>query len=557
MNYDQLCYQDVLNGIQDMVFVMRVSDDLEYFYYEFVNKRAMLMTGYKSDVIGQEIANVNSHNLTKFLYEKYREVVKGRKPLTYEDNFHSNNREEKISENTLTPLIVDDKVVRVVTVTRDITQLKRAELNRERSDEKLKISRQRYKSLFEHNPDAILHLDLNGKLMRENHVFKHLTGKKPGSLKGISMLKLIAEKDKDKVKQAFAEAIRGKPTYFETILSTAYVKEAFLQVKLAPIILKDTINGVYAIIKDMTTEHRAKENLIESEEKFRLITENSYDLITLVNKCGKIIYASPSHTFVLGFPSQAFIGKSLLHLVHKADEPLVEKALAESIKDKFSFSIEFRVMNSEKEWLWFELNGQPVFSQNGELKHMVAVGRDITVRKRYEDSLKRLAYRDFLTNLPNRRLFQDHLYKLLASYERNEKEFAVMILDLDDFKKINDEMGHDAGDEVIVEFGRRLQFSTREMDIVARMGGDEFLILLTEIEADKNVVHVVERIESEISKPWEVAGRMFHMSSSIGVVIPKCKGFTVEGLIKQADLALYQAKNTGKNKSIITVCNSK
>lgn len=557
MNYDQICYQDVLDGIQDMVFVMRVSEDLEYFYYEFVNEQAMVITGYKPDVIGQEIARVNSPDLTKFLHEKYREVVKGREPLTYEDNFHSNNREEKISKNTLTPLFIDGKVIRVVTVTRDITELKRAELDRNRSDEKLKVSRQRYKSLFEHNSDAILHLDLYGKLIRENRTFEKLTGRKPRSLNGLSMLELIRDKDKERVKQAFDEASRGRPTYFETTVTTAYENEAYLQVKLAPIILKDNISGVYAIIKDVTTEHNAKENLIESEEKFRLITENAYDLIRLVNKFGKIIYASPSHTYVLGFPTKDFIGKPLLSLVHKDDHPIVEKIIEESIKNKKSFSTEFRLMNSEKEWLWFELNGQPVFSQNGELKHMVTVGRDITVRKCYEDSLKTLAYRDFLTNLPNRRLFQDHLNKLLASFERNEKEFAVMILDLDDFKKINDEMGHDAGDEVLVEFGRRLQQSTREMDTVARMGGDEFIILLTEIEADENVAHVVERIESKISKPWEVAGNVFHMSSSIGVVIPKCKGFTVEGLIKQADMALYQAKKTGKNKSIITVCNSK
>lgn len=557
MNYEQLCYQDVLDGIQDMVFVMRVSEDLEYFYYEFVNKRAMVMTGYKSDVIGQEIASVNSTKLTDNLHKKYREVVKKRKTLTYEDNFHSNNREEKISENTLTPIFVDGKVVGVVTVTRDITQLKRAELARNRSDEKLKVSRQRYKSLFEHNSDAILHLDLYGKLIKENHAFEKLTGKKPKSLNGVSMLELIRDKDKEIVKKAFDKASKnGRPTYFETTVTTDYENEAYLQVKLAPIILKDNINGVYAIIKDMTTEHKTKENLIESEEKFRLITENSYDLITLVNKCGNIIYASPSHTIVFGFPTEEFIGKSLLYLVHKDDYSLVEKEIAESIEHKNSFLIEFRVRNSEKELLWFELNGQPVFLPNGELKHIVTVGRDITVRKRYEESLKSLAYHDFLTNLPNRRLFQDHLKKLLASFERNEKEFAVMILDLDDFKKINDKMGHDAGDEVLVEFGCRLQQSIREMDIVARMGGDEFIILLTEVETDENVEHVVERIESEISKPWEVAGKKFHMSSSIGVVIPKCKGFTVEGLIKEADVALYQAKNTGKSKCIITVCNS-
>lgn len=554
MNNDELCYQTVLDGIQDMVFIMRVSEDLQFFYYEFVNKQAMDITGYKSDVIGKEIASVNIPTIAASLHEKYREVVKKRRPLIYEDNFHSNDRAEKISENTLTPLFEGDKVVRVVTLTRDITQLKQAESERERSEKKLKISQQRYKSLFEHNPDAILHLDLNGELIRENKAFKVLIGKNKRNLKGISILNLI--EDKDKLKQAFEQAVLGKPTYFETTLTTDNLKEVFLQVKLAPIILKEDINGVYAIMKDMTTEHKAKENLIESESKFRLITENSYDLITLVNKWGDIIYASPSHTYVLGYPIKDFIGQPLMDLVYKSDHSLVEQALAQSIEDKFSFTIEFRIMNSAKELLWFELNGQPVYTQSGEFKHMVTVGRDITIRKRYEERLKALAYRDFLTDLPNRRFVQDHLKKSLALFDRNEKAFAVMMLDLDDFKGINDRMGHDVGDEVIIEFGRRLQNSVREIDTVARLGGDEFVILLTEVESEENVEQVVERIEREISSPWEISGYHFQLTSSIGVVIPKCKGFKSERLMKEADRALYQAKNTGKNKTIINVCNA-
>ena len=554
MGKDQLGYQFVLDAMQDMVFVMRVSEDRQYFYYEFINKKALEILGLTSDIVGQEIANINPSPVTAVLHEKYREVIKGRDPLTYQDIFHAYDTNRVVSETTLTPLWVDDKVTKVVAVTRDITQLKEAELKRKSSEQKLKISRQRYKSLFQHNSDGILRLDLNGRLIRENNAFEKLTGRKAAFVRGISILDLVNEKDKRKVKTAFLQAIKGKPTYFETQIFTYFLKDAFLQVKLAPIILNKEIQGVYAIIKNTTSEHKMKQNLIESEAKFRLITENSYDLISLVDEARNLIYVSPSYGYVLGYPTDNITGESLLLFVHNDDHPLVNKAIAQSIDAKIPFTIEIRIKTSEKVWLWFELNGQPVFSENGQLKHMVTVGRDITVRKRYEERLKTLAYHDYLTGLPNRRLFQDYLNKVLAAFDRSEVPFAVMMLDLDNFKRINDQMGHDIGDEVIKEFGRRLQLTIREMDMVARMGGDEFVILLSEVESRQNVDQVVERIESSISDTWEIGEYNFQLTSSIGVVMPTCKGFTVKALIKHADKALYEAKNKGKNRSVITIC---
>ncbi|GGM26064.1 hypothetical protein GCM10011351_09640 [Paraliobacillus quinghaiensis] len=554
MEKAELYYQSVIDGMQDMVFVMRVSNDGQYFYYEYINKKAIEVLGLTTEIVGEELASVNPTHVTSVLYDKYREVVVSEKPLTYQDTFHRYENEQMVSETTLTPLWDNNVINKIVAVTRDITKLKIAEWEREHLEEKMKISRRRYKSLFIHNPEAIFHIGLKGNLIRDNNALEKLTGIKANFIKGISILDIIPEQDKGKVKKAFYQAIQGKPAYFNTVINTYFLKDAFLQVKLAPVILNRSVQGVYAIIKDMTVENKVKQKLIENEEKFRLITEYSYDLIALIDRSADIIYASPSHAYVLGFPTEDFIGKSLLDLVHEDDHSLLRQAIVDSIEDEFAFTIEYRIRDSQNEWYWFELNGQPVFKKNGQFQHMVTVGRDITVRKRYEERLKNYAYHDYLTNLPNRRLFQDHLTKMLALFERNEKAFAVMMLDLDNFKEINDKLGHDVGDEVIKEFGHRLQSTIREMDMVARMGGDEFVILISEVESLQNVKQVVNRIEMSIAKQWNIAGFNFEMSSSIGVVVPSYNQFTVKELIKHADEALYEAKNTGKNRSVITIC---
>lgn len=328
----------------------------------------------------------------------------------------------------------------------------------------------------------------------------------------------------------------------------------YLQVKLTPIDFNNQIQGVYAIIKDMSAEHTAKQALIESEERFRLIAENSYDLISLLDDHGKIVYASPSYGYLLGYPVEFFENKLLSEIVFKSDHTLLEQAIRDAVTKQVSFTVDCRIANRLNDWLWFELNGQPVFTRNHQFKHLVIVGRDITDRKKYEERLKVLAYHDSLTELPNRRLFQDRLEQVIATYERKHQPFAIMMLDLDDFKCVNDQMGHDVGDEVMKEFGKRLQQSVREMDTVARLGGDEFIILLPDIESEANVDKIVKRINNAIKEVWSVASFSFYMTTSIGVVIPNTKGFTAHALMKKADQALYQAKNNGKNESVLMIC---
>lgn len=555
MNKNKVDYQAILNGIQDMIFVMRVSEDQQLFYYDYLNKVAMEELGLSENIIGKEIAEVNSLQVTAVLYEKYRTVIELREPITYQDDYIIKQETKKVSETTLTPQFEGEKVVRIIALTRDITAFKETEREKDLSNHRLKLSRLRYKSLFAENSDSIIYLDLQGKILRANQAFNRLMNQSDENFRGKAFLDILKPKRLSKVKQAFQQTLGGTSSVVDTEVSMSDDTEAVLQIKLTPMMLEQEIRGVYAIMKDMTAEQFAKEALMASEERFRLIAENSSDLIQLIDERGQFVYLSPSHQKVLGYDPNALFNRKLLDIVDQQDHQLI-KELLETYQKANTHSIEVRFNDINDKEKWFELRAQPIFTKNKHFKHIVVVARDIEERKQHEEQLRQFAYHDYLTNLPNRRLFHDRLDQVIATHERKQhNNFAVMMLDLDDFKKINDQYGHDTGDKVIIEFGQRLKSAVREMDTVARMGGDEFMILLPEVDDARNVERVVKRIEGVIAQPWQVDSYQFSLGSSIGIIIPTCKNFDAQQIINKADEVLYQAKNTGKNKSIIEICN--
>lgn len=179
---------------------------------------------------------------------------------------------------------------------------------------------------------------------------------------------------------------------------------------------------------------------------------------------------------------------------------------------------------------------------------MVVVTREISERKKYEEKLLEFAYHDPLTLLPNRRYFQDILSrKIDEAKERGYYNFAVAMIDLDNLKQLNDRYGHDYGDEAIKIFSMRVKNSLREDDIVARFGGDEFIIVLSDVVTKAEGVTVVKRILDKIQKPAHIKGIYLNLTASVGITIPTSIDITEKEIFKQADTALYNAKQAGKN----------
>ena len=193
----------------------------------------------------------------------------------------------------------------------------------------------------------------------------------------------------------------------------------------------------------------------------------------------------------------------------------------------------------------------PVRNESGVITHFVATKVDITDRKAMEEQLKHLGHYDVLTDMPNRTLFFDRLKQALVAAKRDNNHLALLYIDLDKFKPINDEFGHHVGDQLLVEVAKRMQQCVRESDTVARQGGDEFVILLPKVETKQDAILVAEKIRHSLNQPFELIGRKMYISSSTGIVVYPEHGVDEETLTKNADIAMYQVKKDGRNAVIL------
>jgi diguanylate cyclase (GGDEF)-like protein/PAS domain S-box-containing protein len=301
--------------------------------------------------------------------------------------------------------------------------------------------------------------------------------------------------------------------------------------------------SIQVLFQDVTERREMEEALLISEEKYRLIAENMNDVVSILDENGIMKYASPSHEIVLGFTSEEYEGQLTFDMIHEEDLPSVLEVFQEILETGRSQTIELRHKHVTKGWLWLELKGSLFFDEKKRTKFILVVGRDIEERKQLQDKLKALAFEDDLTKLPNRRLFEEKVKIALEKAEDNdEKNFAILYLDMDDFKRINDELGHAMGDIVLQQFAQRVKSSLREQDILARLGGDEFAILLPNIRSRDSIDSLVVRVQEAISEAWIFDNYQIRTSSSIGVAYYPEDGRTYSDLLQHADHEMYKQK---------------
>jgi diguanylate cyclase (GGDEF)-like protein len=245
--------------------------------------------------------------------------------------------------------------------------------------------------------------------------------------------------------------------------------------------------------------------------------------------------------------------------IHANDLPYVSKHLQGTIRSKVAATIEFRIVTAKKQERFVSQHIEVVENHKGEIIRLIGTVQDITERKEQENKIRHLAYYDEVTQLPNRIFFFKFLAKTLELVQRNKKNFAILFLDLDGFKGINDTYGHQAGDQLLQEISRRLTEGLRCSDLatryfdhfdqkvdVARLGGDEFIILLNELSRPEDAATVAERIQGWITEPVILGDRMVHVGVSMGIAVYPYDGDDSETLVKNADIALYHAKKMGK-----------
>lgn len=545
--------QNLIDGIQDMVFVLRVNETGDQFTYHLINQAVREQLLLSDDIIGKTLYQIETlQEVSDHLFEKYQQVVLTQSTYRYEDTFINPLGSERMAETTLSPILEDGKVVYVIAVTVDLTTQKKLEKQKKISNKRLEFSRQRYQSLFDENTAPIVYLNKFGKILQMNKAGQEFIKQIYHSNQEKNIFDLFKTSDEELIIEAFEETKLGIPQDVDLTVLSAGGYEVKLNINFIPMILAEEVEGVYLTFKDMTSEIFAKEALLESEERFRLIAENSSDLIQIIDAKGHFLYNSPSHERVLGIKLVDFTDKKLTDFVEKDYEEQVQGYLDLAIRKQQTERIEAKFRNHEGNYHWFELKIEPFFDKNGAYHHTNIVARDIEERKIYEKELQRLAYRDPLTGLANRRLFNDRLNKVMAKFSRDQLPFAVVMLDLDDFKRVNDQLGHDAGDQMIVQIANRLKDVVREMDTVGRLGGDEFVILLATISNKGNLTQFIKRMEKRLKTPYYINNTSLNIGISIGAVMSNHKLIRNDkSIVTKADKALYEAKRAGKNRAII------
>jgi len=293
------------------------------------------------------------------------------------------------------------------------------------------------------------------------------------------------------------------------------------------------------------------------ERTFRLITENTNDLIVITNEDGIIIYASPSYRVFLGYENVDLQGQFYSDIVDE-ESKMAWQTFLNNYSGLTDTQFELLLKAKDGTPVWTEGNVTVVHDPEREkVSQIMMVSREITHRKERENDLLYLAYHDTLTQLPNRRYLLKEFPKLLAEAQETTNCLAMLYIDGDDFKDVNDHYGHDTGDDFIRKFGQVLVNSVRSHDLVIRIGGDEFIVILTGLTRDNEkrkaqMMHIIQRIREELKKGWIIENNYFAPTASIGVAYYPDHGKNLDELLDLADQALYKAKEFGKNKLYIT-----
>jgi len=295
---------------------------------------------------------------------------------------------------------------------------------------------------------------------------------------------------------------------------------------------------------------RVEADLQKSVATYRTLVEQ-IPAITYIASLdrSRILFVSPQIKDVLGYSQEDFLANQEIwsQRIHPEDRDRVLGEMRQSLQNNQPFHSEYRIRSKDGRDIWVKDAASKVQDQDQDL-YFQGVAYDISERKATEKQLMLMAHYDQLTGLANRALFHDRLEQVVISAKRHRYQFAILYLDLDGFKAVNDDYGHQSGDAVLLETARRLQAHVREVDTVARMGGDEFTIILDDAQSNDAIALVAKKLIDAVSKPYASLDAGHQLTVSVGIAAYPADSVCVDELITAADHAMYRAKKSGKNR---------
>ncbi len=533
----QARFSQVFHSSPDAILILRASDEVVIDFNEGFSR----LLGFSREVaIGE---TVNTLNFWKNGAERnavVQQLREDKEVIAYETTLSNTAGELVHVEISLRYIEIDNELC-TLCIGRDITKRISAEAALVESEEK-------FEKIFSRSPDGIVILrQSDGVVTDANNAAIKRSGYRRDELVGTSIFAseiFLTSEFMDSATEELTES--GTINNHEINLTTKGGD-------LIPCLVSATtleLSGeayIMAISKDISRQRATEERLRGSEERFRGIFESAPIGIMLVDMQGHIFQSNHMAANLLAYDEQHMNGIHISRLVPSEDRANLKETLTGMIHRSSIHKSERRMVCQNSLEMWVNFHVVLQHSSQGEPIYYIVQIADITDIKQGQQRMEQMAFYDTLTNLANRRLFQDRLNQAIEHSLRTNRASALLFLDLDNFKRVNDTLGHQVGDNLLREVATRLQQCVRKEDTVARTGGDEFTILLTEIGTPSDAGLVAQKILNHLREPITISNHPLIVTTSIGITVVPGDGLDPNLLLRNADLAMYKAKEHGRN----------
>lgn len=400
-----------------------------------------------------------------------------------------------------------------------------------------------YQSLFDHNPDIIFYMDVRGVIVKSNDRFSETLGYDTGEIVLSTVEKFLRSKNVPGYREALTKALSGDRQYLKTTFLHKDGRALKFHLTLIPAWSENQVIGIFSIAENITKNVLLKHALKDSELLFESLVNEAFLGIFIIQN-SKMIYGNPKLYQLLGIKMNT-AGLNLWDYVRQEDRDRIDILNHLEIGDKGVY-LSFRIIKTNQTEIEVIAHVKKINYQHKET--IVGSIQDITERKKAEEHTKYLAYHDQLTGLSNRRHFEEKLQQEVVIGQTLQRRFAVMFVNIDRFKYINDALGHPIGDKLLIQFSKKLRELFDASTILARISADSFLLLLPDIVNTEQVIEYAKKIHQLSDTPFFIEDYKFFITMCIGISIFPNDGEDAETLVKHADTALYKAKELGQNK---------
>jgi len=512
--------------------------------FRFINTSAIAQADYDSEeLVGRDADTIVYPEDREMVKENGRAMLRGEHPAPYEFRMVTKHGQIRWIMQIVSPIEYKGNTA-ILGNAMDITERRQAE-------EALRQSEEKYRTILESIQEGYFEVDLTGNFTFFNDSMCRLYGYSKEELMGMNYRHYTDKEHSKKLFQTFNKVYNtGEPTEaFDWQIIRKDGDKRYIEASVS--LQKDSSDkptGFKGMIRDITERKREEEIIRQSEERYRTILDEMADAYYEVDITGNYTFVNDALCRHLGQSKEELLGTNVRASIDKEDIKTVYNAFSRIYTTgKPEKNISYKIIRNDGTIIFIENSGFPLKNKKGEIIGFRGIGRDITERKQSDEKIQYLATHDTLTGLPNRSMFSQLLNHAIKTAHRYQRKFAILFIDLDRFKIINDTLGHDAGDQLLQEIATRLKQSLRTVDVVGRLGGDEFVILIEEVSESNHIATVAHKLLTGIMKPITLMGQENRITASIGISMYPKDALDEQSLMKNADIAMYMAKEEGKN----------